>query len=152
MQSNFKRQRGVAFFEVLISVVIISIGFLATTKMQVMGMKYNQSAFFKSQASTMAADIADRMRTNISGVNSGAYDSINTENLPSDPGCMNSGCSPSDLATLDIHQWGGNLSRILPDGAGYVTKTGDLFEIRVSWNEKVSTDTETQSVKIWLNL
>lgn len=151
MQIKKSDQRGVSFLEVLVAVVILSVGFLATSRMQIMGMRYNQSAFFKSQASIMAADIADRMRSNIAGVDNGEYDAINTESLPSDPGCMTSGCDASELAALDINQWGTNIESSLPDGKGEVTRNGNIFEIEVKWDEKVSENVTTQSVRVWLN-
>ena len=151
MQISKHKQKGVSFLEVLIAVVVISIGFLATSRMQIMGMRYNQSAFFKSQASIMASDIADRMRANLDGVNDGEYDSISTKSAPSDPGCMTDGCDSTDLAALDVFQWSNSIGNTLPDGIGTVERNGDLFEIEVSWNEKVSEAVETQSVTVWLN-
>ena len=146
-----KHQKGVAFLEVLIAVLVISIGFLATSKMQILGMRYNQSAFFKSQASIMAGDIADRMRSNLDGVRDGDYDAIDTANLPSDPGCMSSGCTPAELANLDVLQWGSNVTTVLPLGAGTVTRDGSIFEIQVAWSDLTLNDANTQSITIWLN-
>ncbi|MCB1755071.1 MAG: type IV pilus modification protein PilV [Gammaproteobacteria bacterium] len=151
MQRIYKKQKGVSFLEVLIAVVVLSVGFLATSRMQIMGMRYNQSAFFKSQASILAADIADRMRANIGGVDAGAYDSVNTDSLPSDPNCMNTGCNSQELAALDARQWGLSLGNTLPEAKGSVTRNGTMFEVEIEWDEKVSDTVETQSVIIWLN-
>jgi type IV pilus assembly protein PilV len=151
MRIRTTKQKGVTFLEVLVAVVVLSIGFLATSRMQIMGMRYNQSAFFKSQASIMAADIADRMRANIAGVQGGEYDAISTASLPNDPGCMQVGCNFTELAQLDLRQWGLTLNDTLPEGLGTVTRSGTLFEIEVSWNENMADDNEAQSVKIWLN-
>ncbi len=151
MQKNKKRQKGVSFLEVLVAVVVLSVGFLATSRMQIMGMRYNQSAFFKSQASIMASNIADRMRANIAGVDEGRYDSVSTSSLPPDPGCMTSGCNSTQLASLDIRQWGQNIENILPNGSGSIDRLDSIFEIMVSWDEAVSGSTESQSVRVWLN-
>ena len=151
MQISRHKQKGVSFLEVLVAVVIISIGFLATSRMQIMGMRYNQSAFFKSQASIMASDIADRMRANLDGVNDGEYDNISTQSATSDPGCMTNGCDSTNLAALDVFQWSTNIGNTLPDGVGTIERNGDMFEIEVSWNEKVSEAVEAQSVTVWLN-
>ncbi len=151
MHKKNKQQHGAAFLEVLIAVIIISMGFLATSRMQIMGMRYNQSAFYKSQASIMAADIADRMRANLTGVSNGLYDDISTSSIPSDPGCISTGCNAGQLADLDVMQWGNNLNSILPQGEGHVTRNGTMFEIKVEWDEKISEAVETQAVSIWLN-
>lgn len=150
MQMKRSRQKGVTFIEVLIAVVVLSVGFLATSRMQIMGMRYNQSAFMKSQAGIMATNIADRMRTNLVGVNAGLYDSVNTASLPSDPGCMSSGCNSGQLAQLDIRQWGLVLADNLPDGIGKVTNNAGLFQIDVEWSESINSTNQSQTVSIWL--
>ncbi len=150
MQMTRSNQTGVTFIEVLVAVVVLSVGFLATSRMQIMGMRYNQSAFMKSQASIMASSIADRMRANDDGVNAGLYNAINTSSLPGDPGCITSGCNSNQLAQLDIHQWGQTLADGLPDGVGTVTNNAGLFQIDVSWSESVESTSQTQTVSIWL--
>lgn len=150
MQIKRSRQKGVTFIEVLVAVVVLSVGFLATSRMQIMGMRYNQSAFMKSQAGIIASNIADRMRTNVAGVNAGLYDSINTESLPGDPGCMDNGCNSIQLAQLDIRQWGITLSDNLPDGIGKVTNNNGLFQIDVEWSESIDSTNQNQTVSIWL--
>lgn len=150
MQMKRSRQKGVTFIEVLVAVVVLSVGFLATSRMQIMGMRYNQSAFMKSQASIMATNIADRMRTNMMGVNAGLYDAVNTTSLPNDPGCMSSGCNSNQLAQLDIRQWGLVLADNLPDGLGKVTNDAGLFQIDVEWSESINSTNQSQTVSIWL--
>jgi type IV pilus assembly protein PilV len=151
MHRAFKKQKGVALLEVLVAVMILSIGFLATSRMQIMGMRFNQGAFFKTQASVMSADMADRMRVNLSGVESGQYDSIDTSTGQTDPGCMTTGCSPTELAQLDAWQWSQSIKNTLPDATGTVTNDNNIFEIEVQWKEKISNTEETLSVKVWLN-
>lgn len=152
MANKRLKQKGATFLEVLAAVVVLSIGFLATSRMQIMGMRYNQSAFMMSQASIMAANIADRMRSNTQGVDDGDYDTVDTRSVPADPGCMNSGCTSNQLATLDIRQWGLALENALPNGYGRITRGTDIFEISVVWNEKIDEGaTQEQTVTIWLD-
>lgn len=143
-------QRGITFIEVLVAVVILSLGFLATSRMQILGMRYNQGAFFQSQASILAADIADRMRANLNAVDDGKFDNVSTTSLPADPGCITTGCTSTQLADSDIRQWGESIANSLPDGVGNVTVDSGVFEIQVSWSEKITDTAETQSVRIWL--
>ena len=150
-QSRPRSQRGVTLIEVLVAVVILSLGFLATTRMQILGMRYNQGAFFKSQASIMATDIADRMRANLVGVTDNHYDDADTSSLPTDPDCMSSGCSPEELADLDIVQWGNSIQSVLPEGKGTITVSGGMYEIQVSWKENIGDGEETPTVTLWLN-
>ena len=144
------KQKGVTFIEVLVAVVVLSVGFLATSRMQIMGMRYNQSAFMKSQAGIMATNMADRMRSNVNGVQLGLYDSVGTSSIPDEPGCISSGCDANQLADLDIRQWGLVLSNNLPEGVGAVTNNNGLFQVDVSWNESIDETSQTQTVSIWL--
>lgn len=154
-------QRGVGMIEVLIAVVIISIGFLASAQMQVQGMRYNQSAYFRSQANMMLKDITDRMRANRTGVLSGAYSGKTTSSSFSVPTCITNEtpCSPSNLAQRDLADWSANFHApanitnfvpLLPSTAlhvaqGSITASADVFVISVQWNESIDgTDTLQQ--------
>ena len=48
-----EHQSGVGLLEVLIALIILSFGFLATARMQVEGMRYSQGAYNLSQAKFM---------------------------------------------------------------------------------------------------
>jgi len=73
---NRCQQRGIGFIEILITIALLSIGFLALARMQVEGMRFSQSAYFQSQAYFLASDMINRMRTNTDGVRDGHYDNI----------------------------------------------------------------------------
>ncbi len=101
------RQTGVGLIEVLLAVVILSIGFLAAAQMQIEGMQANQAALFSSQANFMLRDMTDRMRANPQGVSNGLYDTMDTTTNVTLPTCITSqaACSPADLATADLYNW-----------------------------------------------
>ncbi|MFK7892804.1 MAG: type IV pilus modification protein PilV [Granulosicoccus sp.] len=71
--SAYGNERGIGLIEILIAVVVISIGFLATARMQVDSMRLSQSAYFQTQAAFLASEMIDRMRSNLPGVTSGFY-------------------------------------------------------------------------------
>ncbi len=60
--------------EVLLAVVILAIGLMAGSKMQMLGMNYTQGAQFRTNATMAANDIIDRMRVNPDAVANGDYD------------------------------------------------------------------------------
>ncbi len=62
------RQSGFSLLEVLIAIVITSIGLLGLAAMQATGLRNNHSAYHRSQATVLAYDIADRMRSNASSM------------------------------------------------------------------------------------
>src|SRR3990172_9167298 len=103
MLTHYSKNDGFTLMEVLVAVVVLSIGLLGLANLQTVGMKSNNSAYLRTQATLLAYDIADRMRANIAGVTANAYNAISTK--PSDPGCIASDCSPGNLAVSDAFQW-----------------------------------------------
>ena len=67
------RIKGVTLIEVLVAIVITSIGILGFASLQFLGLNSNQSAYYRSQASFIASDLSERMRANIDGMNANAY-------------------------------------------------------------------------------
>ena len=140
MQSTSIRQRGFTLLEVLIAVVILSIGLLGVAGMQASAMRNNHSAYSKTQATALAMDIADRIRINSSVAAN--YDFDTDSDVPeSKPGCMAdaNGCSPTDLAEYDIYEWSQPIisaeSPILPGGRAIIERNGTITTIAIYWRE-----------------
>lgn len=148
------RQSGFTLIEVLVAVVILSVGLLGVASLQVQGLKNNQSAYLRSQATLLAYDMADRMRTNSTRAIAGDYDDFDSlSSVPSDPGCISGaiGCSPANLADTDLFEWARRLNGtaestiLLPDAQGKIIRgANNLFTIQVIWNE-TSWDDDSQS-------
>src|SRR5918993_2666764 len=71
---NLQKSAGFTMLEVMISIVIIAFGLLGIAGLQAFALKNSQSASARLTATTLASDIIDRMKTNVAGVSSGAYD------------------------------------------------------------------------------
>lgn len=111
-------QRGFTLVEVLIAVLVLSIGLLGLAGLQVSALQNNQSAFMRSQATALAYDLADRMRSNMSAVIAGEYDPANAA---IDANCTStSGCSPQAMAYHDLAEWNASLATYLAMGQGHV--------------------------------
>lgn len=108
-KSRSHQQKGVGLVEILVAVVIMAVGLLAAAQMQVNGMRFSQSAYFESQAYFMAGEMIARMRGNVAGVRSGAYDSMTTATGLADPGCDAALCTPSQIAAQDRYDWSQSL-------------------------------------------
>ncbi|WP_415896231.1 type IV pilus modification protein PilV [Neptuniibacter sp. PT34_22] len=127
---NMRRQLGFNLIEVMIALVIISLGLLGLAGLQVSSLKQNQSAYYRSQATLFAYDIADRMRANMDEVNAGSYfvasGAVDTD-------CINytgsaTGCDAGEMASHDIGEWLDAIDEELPLGGGLVCRsdlTGD---------------------------
>ncbi|MEE9333390.1 MAG: type IV pilus modification protein PilV [Granulosicoccaceae bacterium] len=145
-----KTQQGVGLIEILITVVLLSIGFLAAAQMQIQGMRFSQSAYFQSQAYFLTSDMIDRMRANLDGIEAGYYDNLVTSASLSSPGCEDSACSPNQLAQQDLFDWSAKLysmqgdSNFVPtlpssdpvSATGTITPLGDnIYQVRMTWSE-----------------
>ena len=138
MRSSINEGRGFTLLEVLIAVVVLSIGLLGVAGLQALGQQSNHSAYLRSQATALAYDIIDRMRANNSGVSAGDYNSIDTTaNTYSDPGCASATCSASQMAQYDMYDWQQELSTQLPTGNGKVTGagSGSIYTVTVMWDD-----------------
>ncbi|MFK7852758.1 MAG: type IV pilus modification protein PilV [Granulosicoccus sp.] len=160
---NPTKQSGVGLIEILVAVVLISMGFLAAARMQVEGMRYSQSAYYQSQAYFLASDMIDRMRGNIDGVADGFYTSVTTSSDAADPNCDEIQCSPLGIARQDIHDWSANLYSMdglsgfvpaLPSSdtttaSGSIADLGnDIFSVTMTWNEVVGGEDTEQSLRV----
>ncbi len=161
-QSNLK-QRGIGLIEILITVILLSIGFLAAAQMQMQGMRFSQSAYFQSQAYFLTSDMIDRMRANEEGVEMGAYDNIVTSTSAISPDCGNILCSPAALAQQDLFDWSAKLHSMQGDpnfvaslpssdpisARGVVTPLGGgVYEVRLEWSEIVDGNETAASVRM----
>ncbi len=127
-----RQDRGASLIEVLVSVLIVTFGILAMAALQANSVKYNKSSEFRSVATLLAKDMADRMRANITGVKSGSYNMVVTTYADSvtatinaavadKPTCLNpNSCTPAEMAAFDLAQWQRNLFFGLPQTAAYI--------------------------------
>ena len=105
------RQRGFTLIEVLISILILSVGLLGAAAMQLQSLKFTQASQWRSQANFLAYDIVERIRAN--RVNAASY------GLTLDDGPPSGGLDT--VAKIDISDWLGQLSSTIPGGDGSIT-------------------------------
>lgn len=140
------RVRGVSLIEVLVSIVVASIGLLALAAVNAAAMRYSKMTQYRAVATQMASDIADRMRANkgtaAGGFAAGSYDltaSFSAQStLVSNPTqqCTTT-CTAAQIAALDLAQWRISLREQLPEGSAYVAKQiGQLAaDVWVVWRD-----------------
>lgn len=112
------RQTGFTLIEVMVSTVVLAIGLLGLAGLQAASLSNNQSAFMRTQASALAYDLADRMRTNVLGATTGSY-AAGTANYTAGCGAT-TGCSPLQMAQNDLAEWNAAIATYLPLGQGIV--------------------------------
>lgn len=115
-----RRQLGFNLMEVMVALVILSIGILGMAKLQVIGVKQNQSAYMRSQATLFAYDLIDRMRVNRDAIDS--Y--LNVVSGAANASCLEAaGCSKENMAANDLSEWFATIKRELPEGSGRVCRS-----------------------------
>lgn len=105
--------RGVTLIEVLVAMLVFSLGLIGAAGLMAMAARANQAAYLRTQVSFLAQNMAERMHANLIGVWRGDYDG----NYP-DAGAQDcvAGCTPSQLAQHDRQSWSGQLQTFLPPG------------------------------------
>ena len=155
---NKRTQNGSGLIESLISILVVSIGFLGFAGLQVNGLAAANDSLFRSKAVYLSYQMADRVRANLPAANDGAYNAFTNQTAPS-PGCtVTVSCTTTQMAANDFAEWLTEIqsSTVLPSGAGVIcldsssdaddqgatpespmcTGTGNVLRIKVWWSEK----------------
>jgi len=121
------RRRGTGFslLEVLVALLVTSVGLLGLAALQLVSLKQNHGAYLRSQATFLAHDMVERMRSNRQQAISGAYD------------VGFGGSGGSGLAAADLAQWQALVDALLPsgDGAVSVDAARGLAIVSVRWDD-----------------
>ncbi|NOY12214.1 MAG: type IV pilus modification protein PilV [Deltaproteobacteria bacterium] len=151
-KSTQTNQHGFTLVEVLVALVILSIGLLGVAGMQISGMKGNHNAFLRSQAQQYAYEMLDMMRANRTAATNGDYNLALTGAVPAVP-------VPDSVAAQDIREWlrgvtgTQNSSSALPGGQGGIAVAANVdgtwtVTITVQWVEGRLADDTTPSVVV----
>ncbi|MBZ9558944.1 MULTISPECIES: type IV pilus modification protein PilV [Modicisalibacter] len=119
---NASRQAGVSLLEVLVALLVLSIGVLGVVALQTKSMALVQEAYWRGQAVALAYDLGDRLRAN--------PDQIASYAIGMDAGAPEGG----SLAKRDLAGWLDDLDTALPNGDGSVVIKNEQVTITVQWN------------------
>ena len=111
------RRSGFTLLEVLIAVLVFSLGLLGVAGMMLTSVRGNHTAQLHTQATLLAQWMGDAMRANPVAVIAGNYNATATAGTPD---ACSTGCTPAQAATRDLTAWGSMIARSLPAGTGTV--------------------------------
>ena len=110
--------RGFSLLELLVTLVVLSIGLLGIGLMQTTNLAVTKTAYSRTQAMLLASDIADRIRANENFAANYVTTSVTSNTTPS---CVNgSNCAGAALATADIQDWSNRIVAEFPGGTGEI--------------------------------
>jgi type IV pilus assembly protein PilV len=150
MKSLEKSQRGFSMIEVLVSLIVIGVGMLGLSGLQIVSMKGTSNAHSRNVATMLAFELGERMRANPEGVAGGYYanDDTCTKKLNQ---CRVSFCTPEEIAHIDVQEVKcgvyklgereGGVANLLSGGSLAVSCVGGcdkpkaMHDISISWGE-----------------
>ncbi len=133
-----RRQRGVSLIEVMVSVLIVTIGLLGAAALQATALRNNQGSYERTQTSILTQGIFDAMRANLVAVNANSY---NTS------GYLCTAPSPASLASSDIARWITTLQSQIHSGAcGSINCAAGVCTVGVRWDDSRATGGSTAQV------
>ena len=146
------RQQGFSLVEVLIALIIMSVGMLGIAGLYVQSLQAGRTSMFRHHAVTLAGDVADRIRANPRA--GAAYAGAGVNNS-----CHTATCTETTMAENDIFLWQRQATDTLPGVAGLpnngVTVTHDgtvvpaQYTITISWIEPGETPSYTISIPVF---
>lgn len=143
MRTDQRTASGFSIVEALVALVVLSVGMLGIAALYVESLRAGRSAIYRTQAVNLAADMADRIRSNREQPN--AWELSATAN-PATQGCVAGtiNCDPAELAQDDQARWRAAIQNQLP-GDGADTPNGIIevddavvpnqYTITVMWSE-----------------
>lgn len=145
------KSRGFSLVEVLVALLVLSIGLMGISKLVLVSARANDSAYLRSQATSLAYSILDAMHANRQAAINGNY-TIASANGATDPGVQCNNAAPCTntltLAQYDLYQWRQRLLALGPSGNGSVAiaattdpvsgTVSTTATIVVSWDDSVA--------------
>lgn len=149
-------EHGFSLMEVMVALVIFSIGLIGLAGLQSASLGYNHSAYMRSQATYLAYNILDKMRANPAKAKNGNYAALAASYgyAGVQHSCYYStsaSCSDQQIVETDLYEWNQALQK-LPGGKGKIAKTStlgaEIHEVTIQWDDPISnTNTTTIIVR-----
>ena len=149
------RSRGITLVEVLVSIIVLSLGMLGLAGLQAATTKYRLNTWARTSVASLFSDMSDRIRANPTqaganynaGTDEGlavatyAYtaDWASQADDPEDPdqNCAEASCTAEQLAAYDIAIWRQRARQTLPQGSVQIQgsrATG--YTVTLMWFDK----------------
>lgn len=152
-----RRHRGVTLIEVLVAVLVLSVGLLGIAATMAKSQRFAMGAWSQGAVADGMADIAERLRSTPNATNADFTldDDYATQRTDLDAGsvtvprdCSANTCTAAQTAAFHLAQWRLSLNRTLPGSAAWInplsSATGGAratsFEVAIMWFDKANVD------------
>lgn len=133
---GINNSRGFSLVEVLVTLVVLSIGLLGLAALQTSSLSSTHNAALGSQANLLAGDISDRMRANRDQALGGKYD-VGLNDAAAAKGA-------TGVVLQDLQQWKAALALLPGPGKGSVAIKSTTATITIEWDDSRGADTAVQ--------
>ena len=120
------RQRGASLIEVLVALLIISLGLMSMARLSATTIGFNKGAQVRLVALSLATQYAERARLNVYGFDLGGYDIALNEAVPNAPAVdanANDVTAATNVAQADKLEFMQRVANHLPQGLAVVNST-----------------------------
>jgi len=152
-------QLGFSLLEVLIALLVLSIGLLGIAGLQSVSLRFNHQSYERSQATVLISEMFEKIIANPQAARNGTFDNVPAGTLSSGYtafGSCPTACNVTELAIYDINQWKLSLEdpKKLAQGTGTIAVVVDpldpaskVFDITVGWTENDVSMTQTMRAR-----
>ena len=106
---------GFSLVELLVTMIIVSVGVLGVASLQIRSLQQNREAFFRAEASYLANGMMDRIRANPQAV----YGLTIAQAPITAKTCLLEACTTGEMANYDMAQWQCSIRSVDAAGATY---------------------------------
>ncbi|OMH28402.1 type IV pilus modification protein PilV [Motiliproteus sp. MSK22-1] len=145
-----KTNQGFTLIEVLVSVLVLSIGIFGLIALESVALRNNQDAYLRSQVTVLIYDVADKMRSNM-GVDYSTISASNSTSCVSYSGAIST-CTATQIAQRDLFDWQTTITSILPSGTGSISVSGGVTSVAISWDDDRNPATSAASLSMSFEL
>jgi type IV pilus assembly protein PilV len=123
-------EAGFTLIEVLVAVIVLTLGLLGLASLQNVGVRGSHNAYLYSQATIQAYDMIDRMRANRGEALAGNYNLAIADTVP----------GVATVTAADVTDWLLGVALELPAGDGSVALNAGVVTVTVQWTNPTGTD------------
>jgi len=134
-------QTGVGLVEVLVALIIMSVGLLGIASLYVTALQAKNTSLSRMKAVNLAQDMADRIRANPTAVTSYALAETGTTTQTN---CATRNCTGTEMAQYDVYEW----DRMITDTTNGMGLPGQAKKRSITVTAGTSTTPATVTISL----